>query len=121
VLLRLREAAPAGVRFAGTTFKPGSPGDGKYPDTVVTGIRLTTTDRKVYDPTITAVYLLAALEATHPKEFAFRPSQFDRLAGGADLRTAIESARPVSEIASKWREKLTRFKERRRSFLLYPD
>jgi uncharacterized protein YbbC (DUF1343 family) len=121
VLRRLRDAAPVGVRFAGTTFKPGSPGDGKYPDTVVTGIRLTTIDRKVYDPTITAVYLLAALEATHPKEFAFRPSQFDRLAGGADLRTAIESATPVSEIASRWREKLTRFKERRRSFLLYPN
>ncbi|HKH84046.1 MAG TPA: hypothetical protein VKA25_10205, partial [Gemmatimonadales bacterium] len=121
VLRRLREAAPVGVRFEGTTFKPGSPGDGKYPDTLVTGIRLTTIDRKVYDPTITAVYLLAALKAAHPQEFAFRPSQFDRLAGGPDLRTAIESAIPVPEIASRWRENVTRFKERRRSFLLYPD
>jgi uncharacterized protein YbbC (DUF1343 family) len=121
VLRQLRDAAPSGVRFEGTTFKPASPGDGKYSDTLVAGIRLITTDRKVYDPTITAVHLLAALRATHQQEFAFRPSQFDRLAGGPDLRTAIERGTAVADIASRWRAKVARFKERRRGFLLYSD
>ena len=121
VLARLRRAAPSGVRFTGTSFRPNAPGDGKYPDTLVSGIRLITTDRSRYDPTITAVHLLAALRAAHPAEFAFRPAQFDRLAGGPDLRTAVERAEPVPSIASRWAKELAQFRERRREFLLYPE
>jgi len=121
VLARLRRAAPAGVRFTGTTFTPASPGDGKYADTLVSGIRLITTDRTRYDPTVTAVQLLAALRAVHPDSFAFRPAQFDRLAGGPDLRVAIERATPVGHIESLWRHEVERFKDRRREFLLYPE
>jgi uncharacterized protein YbbC (DUF1343 family) len=121
VLAQLRRAAPEGVRFTGTTFTPKAPGDGKYPDTVLAGIRLITTDRASYDPTITAVHILAALRAAHRSAFAFRPAQFDRLAGGPELRTAIEQGMPVSDVASTWRQELKRFQERRRQFLLYPD
>jgi uncharacterized protein YbbC (DUF1343 family) len=120
VLAVLRGAAPPGVRFSGTGFTPAAPGDGKYSDTLLAGIRLTTTDRTVYDPTVTAVHLLAALRQVHPAEFAFRPAQFDRLAG-PDLRTAIERGEPVSAIAAGWREELKRFRDRRRPFLLYPE
>jgi uncharacterized protein YbbC (DUF1343 family) len=121
VLALLRQAAPAGIRFVGTKFMPTSPGDGKYPDTLVSGIRLITTDRAIYDPTITAVHLLAALRTVHRSTFAFRIAQFDRLAGGPDLRVAIERADPVPNIAAQWRQELTHFKERRRKFLLYPE
>lgn len=121
VLARLRRAAPAGVRFAGTTFRPANPGDGKYPDTLLSGIRLITTNRATYDPTTTAVHLLAALGAVHPQAFAFRPAQFDRLAGGAELRTALERGEPVPSIAGRWNEKLARFRGWRRQFLLYPE
>jgi uncharacterized protein YbbC (DUF1343 family) len=120
VLALLRRAAPPGVRFAGVTFAPKAPGDGKYPDTLVTGIRLTTTDRGTYDPTVTAVYFLAALRTAHPAAFAFRSSQFDRLAGGPELRAAIERGEAVGTIAAHWREELARFEARRRVFLLYP-
>jgi uncharacterized protein YbbC (DUF1343 family) len=121
VLATLRRAALPGVRFTGVTFRPGTPGDGKYPDTLLAGIRLITTDRASYDPTVTAVHLLAAVWAAHPEVFAFRPVQFDRLAGGAELRTAIQRGDPVPTIVAPWREKLARFKERRRPFLLYPE
>jgi uncharacterized protein YbbC (DUF1343 family) len=102
-------------------FQPEAPGDGKYPDTLVSGIRLTTTDRRNYDPTITALHLLTALHAAHPSAFAFRPGQFDRLAGGPDLREAIERGEPVADIAAGWRRDLVRFETRRRNFLLYPE
>jgi len=121
VLAALRRGAPPGVRFSGTRFTPDGPGDGKYPDTRLVGIRLTTTDRGKYDPTVTAVHLLAVLRQTHPAAFAFRPAQFDRLAGGPELRTSIERGESVSAIAARWREELIRFRERRRAFLLYPE
>ncbi len=121
VLAHLRRAAPPGVRFTGATFKPRSPGDGKYPDTVVAGIRLITTDRGRYDPTITALHLLTTLRAVHPQAFAFRPAQFDRLAGGQELRAAVERRSSVENIAAGWREEVRRFQERRRKFLLYPE
>ncbi len=121
VLAKLRKVGPPGVRFTGTAFTPAAPGDGKYPDTLVSGIRLIATDRIRYDPTITAVHLLAALKAAHPDSFAFRPGQFDRLAGGPDLRSAIERAEPVASIELRWRHEVQRFKTYRRRFLLYPE
>lgn len=121
VLAALRRASPPGVTFSGTRFTPDAPGDGKYPDTLLAGIRLTTTNRATYDPTVTAVHLLAALRQTHPAEFAFRPAQFDRLAGGSDLRSAIERRESVASIAARWQQELKRFQERRRPFLLYPE
>jgi uncharacterized protein YbbC (DUF1343 family) len=121
VLSRLREVAPPGVRFTGVTFTPRTPGDGKYPDTLVAGIRLATTDRATYDPTLTAVMLLATLRAVHPTAFAFRPAQFDRLAGGPELREELERGIPVSSIAARWRDEQARFRQRRGPFLLYPE
>jgi uncharacterized protein YbbC (DUF1343 family) len=121
VLTALRRAAPPGVRFSGTLFTPGTPGDGKYPDTLVAGIRLITTDRRAYDPTVTALHLLAALRKVQPSAFAFRAGQFDRLAGGPELRVAIERGESVSAIAARWREELRRFRDWRRRFLLYPE
>jgi uncharacterized protein YbbC (DUF1343 family) len=121
VLAQLRRAAPAGVRFTGTAFTPASPGDGKYADTLVSGIRLITTDRTRYDPTVTAVHLLAALRIVHPQVFSFRPAQFDRLTGGPDLRLAIERGEPVAAIERHWSSELERFRQHRRQFLLYPE
>ncbi|MEP7326661.1 MAG: DUF1343 domain-containing protein [Gemmatimonadota bacterium] len=121
LLTALRRAAPPGVRFSSTRFTPRAPGDGKYPDTLLAGIRLSTTDRGAYDPTVTALHLLSALRQSHPDAFAFRPAQFDRLAGGPDLRTAIERGESVSAIAARWREELKRFRDRRRAYLLYPE
>ena len=121
LLAALRQAPPPGVTFEGVTFTPRAPGDGKYSDTLVTGVRLTMTDRGTYDPTVTAVYLLSAIRATHSTMFAFRPAQFDRLAGGPDLRSALERGESAASIARGWREELTRFRDRRRPFLLYPE
>jgi uncharacterized protein YbbC (DUF1343 family) len=121
LLAALRRAAPPGVRFSATRFTPAAPGDGKYPDTLLAGIRLSTTDRAGYDPTLTAVHLLAALRQTHPAAFAFRPAQFDRLAGGPDLRAAVDRGESVSAIAARWREEVKRFREWRRDFLVYPE
>lgn len=120
VLARLRRDSLPGVTFTGVAFTPRSPGDGKYSDTLVTGVRLRITNRAAYDPTLTAAYLLSAIRTAHSTAFAFRPAQFDRLAG-PELRQEIESELPLSRIAARWRDELAKFRERRRPFLLYPE
>jgi uncharacterized protein YbbC (DUF1343 family) len=121
VLARVRAAALPGVRFAGVTFTPTRPGDGKYADTLLSGIRLQVTDRGAYDPTATAVQLLAAVRAVHADRFGWIPKHFDRLAGGVVLREQIEAGMAPNAIVRGWAGALERFKARRREFLLYPE
>jgi uncharacterized protein YbbC (DUF1343 family) len=121
VLARVRAAGIPGVRFAGVTFTPGRPGDGKYADTLVAGIRLAVTDRDTYDPAATAVHLLAAVRAVHGDRFGWMPKHFDRLAGGAVLRQQIEAGTAPDAIVGGWAAALEHFKVRRQEFLLYPE
>jgi uncharacterized protein YbbC (DUF1343 family) len=121
VLARMRRANLPGVRFSGVTFTPQAPGDGKYADTVVQGIRLELTDRDHYDPTVTAVHLLAAVRAAAGDHFGWIPNHFDRLAGGPTLREALDAGTDPGTIVAGWAGEIRRFLERRRPFLLYPE
>ena len=121
VLSALREAGLPGIRARGVTFTPSRPGDGKYADTVLTGIRLEVTDRAAYDPTATAVHLLAAIRRRQPGELGWIPKHFDRLAGTTRLREAIEAGAKPGVIVRGWETERGRFLERRRPALLYPD
>jgi uncharacterized protein YbbC (DUF1343 family) len=121
VLRAARGAGLPGVRFAGVTFRPSRPGDGKYADTTLAGIRLTVTDRNTYDPTATAVHLLAAIRRRHSAEFAWIPAHFDRLAGDTALRAAIDAGTDPRTIVAGWAAERERFLTRRRGVLLYPE
>jgi Uncharacterized protein conserved in bacteria len=121
VLARMRAAALPGVRFGATSFTPRSPGDGKYGDTAVLGIRLHVTDRNAYDPTATAVHLLAAVRAVQPDRFEWIATHFDRLAGGPQLRAQLEAGTGAAAIVAGWEPELRAFRERRRPFLIYPE
>lgn len=121
VLARVRSDGLPGVRFEGVTFTPSGPGDGKYADTAVVGIRLAVTDRERYDPTATAVHLLAAVYGVSGARFAWIPAHFDRLAGGPRLRKQIEEGAPPASIVASWAPELRRFVDRRRPFLIYPE
>ncbi len=121
VLARVRSAKLPGVRFRGVTFTARRPGDGKYPDTPLPGVRLEVTERSRYDPTATAVHLLAAVRATGgATDFGWIAAHFDRLAGGPELREQIETGADPGEIVGGWTAALEQFRERRRPFLLYP-
>lgn len=121
VLGALRSAGLPGVAFASTSFTPHRPGDGKFADTLVAGIRFRVTDRSRYDPILTAITLLAILEHQSPDRLGIDPARFDRLAGGPDLRQSILGGRTGQAIAAGWNEALKRYRERRRPFLLYPE
>jgi uncharacterized protein YbbC (DUF1343 family) len=121
VIARVQRLHLPGVRFHSVVFRPERPGDGKYADTLVRGIRLEVTDRSLYDPTATAVQLLAIIVQRHPSEFAWIPAHFDRLAGNSNLRSAIAAGTDPTEVVRGWRDELKTFLLRRRAVLLYPE
>jgi uncharacterized protein YbbC (DUF1343 family) len=120
VLLRIHQAHLPGVRFRGVTFRPERPGDGKFADTLVAGIRLEVADRAAYDPTATAIHLLTILRNVHRDRLSWIPAHFDRLAGTTRLRADIEAGLDPQMIVRGWRDQLEQFALRRRAVLLYP-
>jgi uncharacterized protein YbbC (DUF1343 family) len=126
VLAFLRGAGLAGVEFEGVRFTPRRPGDGKFPDMPVTGIRLRITDRGRYDPTITAMAILQAASASAragaQAVFPSSRAHFERLLG---------SPRPVSadpytrgdwlRLTGIWAKQDSAFRVRRAPYLLYPE
>jgi uncharacterized protein YbbC (DUF1343 family) len=121
VLGHIRARRLPGVAFRGVGFTPRAPGDGKYADTTVPGIRLELTDRDRYDPAATAVHLLAAILTRHPDRFGWIPAHFDRLAGTRRLREALAGGMAPDSIVAAWRPELERFRERRKAALVYPE
>jgi uncharacterized protein YbbC (DUF1343 family) len=120
VLSRLRAANIPGVRFTGVKYKPKKPGDEKYSNTTVAGIRLTVTDRETYDPTATAVTLMAVIRAVHPSKLTWTAGQFDRLAGNSKLRLGLSAGTQPAAVMAGWPSEILAFEGRRESALLYP-
>ncbi len=118
VLARIRADSLPGVVFEGTTFTPHQPGDGKFADTTVQGIRLRITDRRRYDAPAAAVHLLAAIRAVHPDRIRIGGS-FDRLAGGPTLREALLRNESPAAIVREWQVGLREFEARVQPLLLY--
>lgn len=120
VLKRLDRSARAGVVFEPVTFTPTAPGDGKFAGVRVEGIRLRVTDRALYDPTRTAVALLAAIRASAPEHFEFLERHFDRLSGTDKLRLGLEAGQSVQQLVEGWEKQQDAYAGRIAPFLLYP-
>jgi len=116
---RLEGYELAGVRFEPVVFSPENPGDGKFEGEEVRGIRLISTDREVYDPTLAAVALLLEIRRLHPEELGWRAAHFDRLAGTERLRRQIIEGRDLEEIRIRWERELEHFGAIRARYLLY--
>ena len=116
---RLEAAKVPGVRFESVRFTPTSPGDGKFADTTLAGIRFHLTDAHRYDPTRATVELLVALQAVHPDRWGWNVRHFDRLAGTASLREQVTAGARAEAILRAWREPREAFLARRTPFLLY--
>ena len=108
-----------GVELMADTLTPHAPSDGKYDGVRINVIRLRVTDRRRYDPTHTAVALLAALRAVHPDSFQFVNERFDLLAAGPTLRQAVLAGQAPAAIWCAWGPALDEFRAVRRKYLLY--
>ena len=119
VLARL--GPQSGVSLSAVTFTPRQPGDGKYADTLLHGIRLRITNRATYDAPATALRLLAAIRLVHPTEFAWIDAHFDRLAAQPGLRQALDQGAPIDSILGVWRAQRAAFEPRAAAVRLYPE
>ncbi|NTV01284.1 MAG: DUF1343 domain-containing protein [Chlorobiaceae bacterium] len=91
-----RHALP-GVDIAETAFTPTS---SKFAGIRCQGLRITVTDRKVFEPFRTSTALLLSLQKLYPKELGLERNTafFDRLAGTSSYRIMIREQRPIGEI-----------------------
>jgi uncharacterized protein YbbC (DUF1343 family) len=121
-----------GVAFEAVAFTPRRPGDGKFADTLVAGIRLRVTDRAAYDPTLTAMTLLEVIgrSASHGAHQLFPSARahFERLLASADLATgsasrsgSVYQTGAWTSLTRGWARTDSLFRLSRRPFLLYPE
>ena len=106
------------ARFVPVRFTPSDPGDGKFGDTEVGGVRLVA-DGPAYDPTLTALALLAEIRSMSGEQWSWRPGHFDRLAGTDALRTAVDAGASYRELANGWGAGVIEYLALRRLYLLY--
>ncbi len=119
VLKRLDRSARAGVIFEPVSFTPRNPGDGKYADSLVEGMRLHLRDAKAYDPTRTAIALLEAIRSAHPTQFAWIAPHFDRLTAQSGLRAGIDQGLSLDELTKDWAAQRTQYRQRVAGLLIY--
>jgi uncharacterized protein YbbC (DUF1343 family) len=106
-----------GCAFRAARFVPTA---SKHAGVECAGIDLHVTDRRAFRPVAAAVALLLAVKRAHPDRLEIRRDTFDRLAGTAALREAIEAGASLEEITARWTTSLEEYARRRARFLLYP-
>jgi uncharacterized protein YbbC (DUF1343 family) len=105
-----------GVRFDSTTrtIETGY----KFAGTTIPMIKITVTARDAVRPVTLGVRMLRAIYARHDKEFTWRNTFIDRLAGTDALRLAVEQG-TVDALLMKWELDAKAFAERSKPYLLY--
>ncbi|MBA4156319.1 MAG: DUF1343 domain-containing protein [Gemmatimonadetes bacterium] len=118
VVSAMNEMGLPGVRFVAVEFTPRNPGDDKFADQPLRGIRLILTDRETYRPVATSLLLISSIRHLHPREFTWNVSHFDRLAGTDRLRLAIEAGE-MAPLLREWESEAEAFVQAREPYLLY--
>jgi uncharacterized protein YbbC (DUF1343 family) len=107
-----------GVRFEPASFTPREPGDGKFPDQEVHGVRLYA-ESSTYDAPRVAAAMLVESRALAGDDWAWREGHIDLLAGGDDLRHRIDAGQGVDEIVDAWAADRAAFEALRARYLIY--
>jgi uncharacterized protein YbbC (DUF1343 family) len=93
----------------------------KYRNETIKGIRFDVTDRETFRPIRSALLLFNEIKKTHPDKFEWgRGRHFDQLAGGAELRNALDSG-TVAALLDKRDAQAAEFKKMRAPYLIYGD
>ena len=113
-----------GVRFRPTAFTPSF---SKHQGRACGGVQIHVTDRDAFLPFRTGLAVVKALHDLYPEAFRFQsdapgatPGFFDKLAGNAWLRPAIERGDTLDAMQARWQPELGRFEAVRGRYLLYP-
>jgi uncharacterized protein YbbC (DUF1343 family) len=118
------------MQLPGALFEPVSfkPFYSIFKNEVVNGAQIYYTDRDKANLCNLAVRILYyAYHAPGTKMFRTSddgdsgPEAFDHIAGGPELRTALQSGKTPEDIITSWQPALAAFREARRPYLLYGD
>jgi uncharacterized protein YbbC (DUF1343 family) len=116
---RVEAGELAGVRFEAVRFTPRNPGDGKFPDREVGGVRLVVTDATLYDPARAGVALVAEALRLSGDAWAWNTSHFDRLAGTDALRLRVSAETRLDRLTAGWEDERAAFEAARERVLIY--
>ena len=115
---RLNAYELPGLRFEAATFTPRDPGDGKFADTEVQGVRIVA-ESTDYDASRAAVAMLIESYSASGDQWSWLEAHFDRLSGTDALRHAIEAGQGLDQITEGWASPLADFERLRAPYLLY--
>ncbi len=110
-----------GVRFDSTsrTIAEGQ----KWGGQTIPMIEIEVTDRDRVEPVSVGVHLLQAIYTRHRKEWQWRTSHFDRLAGTTALREALladtTGTRAIDSLLSRWNREARDWGEKVGAYFLY--
>jgi uncharacterized protein YbbC (DUF1343 family) len=109
-----------GIHFEPVDIQVDSTGR-RYKSETIKGIRFDVTDRETFRPIRSALLLFNEIRKTYPDKFEWgRSRHFDQLAGGTELRNAIDS-RTVETLLDKWDAEAAEFKKMRAPYLIYGE
>jgi uncharacterized protein YbbC (DUF1343 family) len=111
----------------GVTFRDASfiPTFSKFANELTHGIQIHVTNRNVYKPFETGLYIVKTIHDMYPDHFQFRTpssngiSYFDNLVGNGSIRDGIENGKSVEEMEASWQKDLDKFMKVREKYLLY--
>jgi uncharacterized protein YbbC (DUF1343 family) len=108
-----------GVDLHAVLFTPKS---GKFAGRECQGLRLKVTDRRLFDPFMSATAILLSLQKLYPEEIGLgrNATFFDQLAGTADYRIMIQKQSPIGEILDVARGQVQAFEAASSDRFLYP-
>jgi len=111
-----------GVRFEPIDFTPHSlprASEPKYDGTLCHGIKITVTDRNIFEPVKMGVTIIWAIHKLYPDSLRFRDTVFDRLSGTKQVRLVLMSGDSPKTIFSKWNDGIENFLKIREKYLIY--
>jgi uncharacterized protein YbbC (DUF1343 family) len=104
-----------GVRFRPILFTPSA---SNYAGCECQGVQVHILERNALQPVTMALNLIAVAWQMANQAWVWNP-HFDRLAGGSDVRSALEAGASVTEITARWTESISQFVNQREKYLLY--
>jgi uncharacterized protein YbbC (DUF1343 family) len=104
-----------GVHFRATVFTPCA---SNHAGSECHGVQVHVIDRNSLRPVEMTLHLIAVARCLSGDAWMWNP-HFERLAGGSDVRSALEVGKSVAEIVATWEESIAAFLHQREKYLMY--
>lgn len=119
VAAMLNERHLAGVHFVVDSFTPHNPGDRKFADIHIPGIRIDVTDRNAVKSGHVSAAILWALVRVHPDSLRIRARTFDERFGSTAAREALVRGEDPAVVMSREQPPVDAFLRAAQRFKLY--